>query len=138
MPLVVFWFLGVAYAAGFGVLVWTDPGIVLYAGHAVSLLYYGAPLVVLVLISWPLLRVWTGRPQRMPLIFLVAWVGMVFMPPPPSPMSHYSRGMETPEVTVPWLFLVFLGALSVVPFLLSIGMLRATLRARRQLMAMAA
>ena len=68
MPLVVFWFLGVAYAAGFGVWVWTDPGVLLYAGHAISLLFYGVPLLLLVLVSWPLLRIWTKRRQRMPLI----------------------------------------------------------------------
>ena len=137
MPLVVFWFLGVAYAAGFGVWVWTDRGVLLYAGHAISLLFYGVPLLLLVLVSWPLLRLWTKRRQRMPLIFLLVWIGMVFTPPPPPPMSHYTQGMPEPETAMPWLFLAFAAGLSVAPLILSAGMLRATLRARRQLMEMA-
>ncbi|MBK7596354.1 MAG: hypothetical protein IPP98_07685 [Gemmatimonadetes bacterium] len=129
------WVWAVAYAGYFGVLVWTDPGLLLYAGHAISLIFYGVPLLLLVLISWPLLRVWTRRPQRMPLIFLAVWGGMVFAPLPPMPTSHWTSGMAEPETTVSWLFLAFAAVLSVMPLLLSLGMLRTTIRARRHLVA---
>ncbi len=124
------WTLAVAYAVWFGAGVWTDPGVMLYLGHTVSLIFWGVPLVPLVLLSWWLLRRWTALRQRMPPLFLAGWVALILIPMPPSPMSHTVPGQPT-TTTVSPLFWVVMVVVSVGPVILTAAMWVATFRARR-------
>jgi hypothetical protein len=68
------WTLAVAYAVWFGVQVWTDAGLMMYAGHSLSLIIWGVPLIPLLLLSWWLLWRWTGTRQPIPpVVFSVGW-----------------------------------------------------------------
>lgn len=125
-----FWTFAVIYAFWFGVQVWTEPGLMLYAGHQFSLLLWGFPLLPLVLLSWWLLRRWTGRPQTTPPIFLLCWAALILMPPPPQPMTATIPGQ--PDVTtVAASFWMVLGLVMVMPAVLTTAVCLSTITARR-------
>lgn len=124
------WTFAVVYAVWFSIQVWTDPGIMLWVGHQVALLFWGLPLLPLVLLSWWLLRRWTGRPQTSPPIFLLVWIALVLLPHPPQPMTMTIPGQ--PDVnTVATSFWMVLALVLVLPVVLTAAMWLSTISARR-------
>lgn len=124
------WTLAVAYAAWFGVQVWVDAGLMMYAGHRLSLLLWGALLLPMLLLSWWLLHRWTTVRLRNLGIFLVGWIALILLPVPPSPMSHSVPGQPTVTTVSPffWLMMVLV---SVVPAALTAAVWISTVTARR-------
>jgi hypothetical protein len=124
------WTLAVVYAAWFGIQVWTDPGVMLWVGHQFSLLLWGAPLLPLVVLTWWLLKRWTGRPQTSPPIFLLGWIALILLPPPPQPMTTTIPGQ--PDVTaVATSFWMVLALVIVLPVVLTTAVWLSTITARR-------
>ncbi len=138
MSLVVLWIIACIYAMWFGVRVWADPGIIAYAGHTLSLLFFGAPVFVLAGVTAVLFGRWKSRHERALLVFFVASLVLTFMPSPAQPMSHWSSTTGTTAVTVSWLFWPFIVAVSVVPLLLCAGVAWAAWKTGRDLAAVRA
>lgn len=124
------WTLAVAYAAWFGFQVWDDPGLMLYAGHRLSLLVWGAPLLPVLLLSWWLLKRWTTARLRILGIFLLGWIALICLPVPPSPMSVTVPGQPT-VTTISPLFWLMVGLVSIVPATLTAAVWFLTVAARQ-------
>ena len=124
------WTFAVVYGIWFGVQVWVDPGLMLYAGHRLSLVFWIIPLIPLLLLSRWLLSRWTGVRPRSPRIFMIGWVVLILLPVPPTPMSHLTPGQPT-VTTVSPLFWVMMGIVTLMPAALTVVMWRSTVSARR-------
>ena len=138
VSLVVFWVCACIYAVWFGVQVWVEPGVIAYAGHTLSLLFFGAPVFVLAVVTAILFGRWASRHERAVIVFFVASLVLTFMPPPAQPMSHWSSTTGATVTTIPWLFWPFMVAVSVVPLLLCVGVALAAWKTGRDLAAVRA
>ena len=125
------WTLAVAFAVWFGVQVWTDAGVMMYAGHSLSLILWGVPIIPLLLISWWLLWRWTGMRQRIPPFFFFGWLALILIPAPPLPMSHIVPGRGESTTTSSPIFWAMMGLISLAPVALTTAMWYSTIWARR-------
>jgi hypothetical protein len=101
----------------------------LYAGHRLSLIVWVIPLIPLLVLSRWLLGRWTGVRPWGPRVFIIAWLMLILMPSPPTPMSHLTPG-EATVTTVSPLFWVTIGLVSVVPAVSTVVMWYSTVSAR--------
>jgi hypothetical protein len=125
------WLLALAWAIWFAVRIWSDYGTMLLIGHGPALLLWGVPVVLLLLLpTWWILHRATGHRQWMPVLFLVGWIALIALPAPPQPVEYSMSGQTDTLTSVTGYFWVVMTLVSVLPIVLTLGMLVSVLRAR--------